>query len=83
MTRLIALMMLCLPGVLAVFGVKWMRDTVFQYTNPLFGALWLQFIAGFLAFVIGIGFIGGWIFYRDRKRHYVAEKFMKNRSQSK
>lgn len=80
MTRMIALLILVLPGALAVVGVKLMRDSVFDILQPVFPWLWLQLVAGFLFFLFGVCFIGGWIFYRDRKRHYVADRFKKNQT---
>ncbi len=77
MTRMIALLILFIPGALAVIGVKLMRDSVFDILQPLFPWLWLQLLIGFVSFILGISFIGGWIFYRDRKRHYVADRYRK------
>ncbi|TCP31819.1 uncharacterized protein DUF2627 [Scopulibacillus darangshiensis] len=79
MSRLIALIVIVIPGAIAAIGVKLMRDTLFDYLNAPFPWLWLQFISGLAAFLIGIAFIGGWIFYRDRKRNYVADKYRKSR----
>jgi Protein of unknown function (DUF2627) len=39
--------------------------------------LWLQFLAGFISFSAGLAFVGGFIFYRDRKRNKVQLKFKK------
>ncbi|WEG14330.1 DUF2627 domain-containing protein [Pullulanibacillus sp. KACC 23026] len=75
MSRYIALLILVIPGALAVVGVKLMRDSVFDILQPLFPWLWLQLVIGLILFLAGVGFIGGWIFYRDRKRHYVADRF--------
>ena len=59
-----------------------MKDAVFLYiavhgddnvANPAFG--WLSFLGGLALFVIGIGFLGGWILFRDRKRNYVGPRF--------
>lgn len=80
MTRFLALIILLIPGVLAVIGVKLMRDSVFDILQPVFPWLWLQVVCGLLFFLFGISFIGGWIFYRDRKRHYVADRFRKKPS---
>jgi hypothetical protein len=77
MSRFIALFILVFPGCLAVIGVKIMRDSVFDILQPPFPWLWLQLVTGLLLFLLGVSFIGGWIFYRDRKRHYVAKRYLK------
>jgi len=40
-------------------------------------------ILGFILFAIGVSFIGGWTFFRDRKRNYVAPRFKVNRKNKK
>ncbi|GGE37673.1 hypothetical protein GCM10011391_15630 [Pullulanibacillus camelliae] len=75
MTRFIALIIILLPIAAAVIGVKLMRDTFFDIVHAPFSHLWSQFIGGLLLFILGIAFVGGWIFYRDRKRNYVADRF--------
>ncbi|KON87111.1 hypothetical protein AF332_10005 [Sporosarcina globispora] len=75
MIRLIALLILLLPGILAVYGIKLMRDMVFGVLQSPFPYLWLQFVGGLLFLIIGLGFIAGFILYRDRKRNKVQERF--------
>ncbi|MBT2687027.1 DUF2627 domain-containing protein [Bacillus sp. ISL-47] len=75
MIRLIALLILLLPGVLAVYGIKLMRDMVFGILQSPFPYLWLQFTAGLLFLIIGLGFIAGFILYRDRKKNKVQARF--------
>ena len=72
--RLIAVLLLVIPGFLATFGFLEMKDAVFASIGPSAFPL-VTFLIGLLLFLIGIGFIGGWIFYRDRKRNYVAPRF--------
>ncbi|MFC4617932.1 DUF2627 domain-containing protein [Camelliibacillus cellulosilyticus] len=72
--RLIALLFIIIPCAFAAVGVKLMRDTVFAIVNAPFPWLWLQFVSGIAFFAIGIGFIGGWVVYRDRKRNYTYRK---------
>jgi hypothetical protein len=79
MARIIALLMLLLPGLLAGYGIKLMRDMLFGVLQSPFPYLWVQFLAGFLFFVIGLGFIGGFILHRDRKRNKVQDRFKKKR----
>jgi len=79
--RLIAVLLLVIPGAIATWGFKKVRDVFFYYTADLgndetVASLdWLMLIIGILAFVGGIAFIAGWILYRDRKRNYVAPRF--------
>jgi polyferredoxin len=80
MQRMIALIILLIPGILAVLGIKWMRDTFFGILHPLIPFLWLQFLLGLLLFLIGLGFIGGFILHRDRKRNKVQPRFQKRKN---
>ncbi|GAK12816.1 DUF2627 domain-containing protein [Geomicrobium sp. JCM 19039] len=73
--RLIALIVLLIPVFLAGVGIKWMRDVVFAVQVNPFPNFTLQFIAGLLLFVLGMGFIGGFIFHRDRKNGKLAPRF--------
>ncbi|AJY77241.1 DUF2627 domain-containing protein [Paenibacillus beijingensis] len=87
-SRFIAVLVLVIPGIVACIGFLKMKDSTFSYFAqfgddrivPEFN--WFMFIAGFVMFAAGIGFIGGWIFFRDRKHNYVAAKFNKKRSGS-
>lgn len=75
--RFVALMLLVIPGVIAGYGIKLMRDTIFQILHQPFPSFWLQFLIGLIICILGIAFIGGFIFYRDRKNNKVAPKFQK------
>lgn len=77
MVRIMALILLLIPGVLAGYGIKLMRDMLFGILQSPFPNLWLQFIAGFIFFLIGLGFIAGFILHRDRKRNQVQNRFKK------
>lgn len=77
MVRLIALLIMIIPGVIAAYGIKLMRDMVFGILQPPFPFLWLQFLTGLLFFLIGLAFIGGFILHRDRKRNKVQSRFQK------
>lgn len=83
--RFIAIIMLVVPGVIACFGFLKMKDALFVYFSD-FGNdavtpdfQWLTFLLGLVMFGAGAGFIGGWIFFRDRKRNYVAPRFKEKR----
>ncbi len=80
--RLIAILLLVIPGLGAAYGFLLMKDALFDYfatmgeidsTAPDFA--WGTFITGAILFLIGIGFIGGWTFFRDRKRNYLSSRF--------
>ncbi|WP_088104742.1 DUF2627 domain-containing protein [Halalkalibacter urbisdiaboli] len=77
MGRFIALMILIIPAVIAGYGIKLMRDTIFQLLNTPYPSLLIQFTAGFIFFLAGLSFIGGFIFYRDRKNGKIAPRFQK------
>lgn len=83
--RLIAVLLLVIPGVLATYGFLLMKNALYFWFSALGDNgvkphfLWLHFVGGLLLFAIGVGFIGGWIFFRDRKRNYVAPRFKKKR----
>jgi hypothetical protein len=79
MVRMIALLILVIPGLLAALGIKWMRDALFGILHSPFSFLSLQFLAGFLLFAGGLAFIGGFILYRDRKRNKVQPRFQKKK----
>jgi hypothetical protein len=66
--RIIAWLILIVPGILAGIGIKWMRDSFFDQLAYYFPYLWMQLIAGVLAFGLGIYFIGGFIFFREKKK---------------
>ncbi|RIW33627.1 DUF2627 domain-containing protein [Bacillus salacetis] len=78
MQRLIALIIMLIPGVLAAWGIKLMRDMLFGILQPPFPALWMQFMAGLLFFLGGLGFIAGFVLHRDRKRNKVQDRFKDN-----
>ncbi len=83
--RFIAVLLLVIPGLIACFGFLEMKDAVYLYVTefgdeeatPSFK--WIKFLVGLLMFGAGAGFIGGWTFFRDRKRNYVAPRFKQKR----
>ncbi|MCL6606325.1 MAG: DUF2627 domain-containing protein [Paenibacillus sp.] len=80
-SRFIAILILVIPGLLAMTGFLMMKDDVFNYISmhgddnvtPAFA--WLHFGGGLLLFAAGMTFLGGWILTRDRKRNYVGPRF--------
>ncbi|GIN38313.1 MULTISPECIES: DUF2627 domain-containing protein [Heyndrickxia] len=77
MIRLFALIIMVIPGIIAAIGIKLMRDMLFGILQAPFPYLWLQFLIGFIFFLGGLGFIAGFVFYRDRKRNKVQKRFVK------
>ncbi|AXI09415.1 DUF2627 family protein [Oceanobacillus sp. 143] len=70
MIRIIALLLLFIPGFLTVFGIKMMRDSLFSEFYPIFFNSGIQFVIGFLFTIGGIAFLGGFVIYRDRKKEH-------------
>ncbi|PLR84504.1 DUF2627 domain-containing protein [Bacillus canaveralius] len=83
MSRIIALIIMLIPGVFAAVGIKLMRDMVFGILQEPFPFLWLQFLAGLLFFLAGLGFVAGFILHRDRKRNKVQQRFRNENSRIK
>jgi hypothetical protein len=75
MKRIIALIIVLIPGALAAVGIKLMRDMLFGILQSPFPNLLFQFLSGFIFFVGGLGFVAGFIFHRDRKRSKVQNRF--------
>lgn len=75
MKRFIALMILVIPAVIAGYGVKLMRDTLFLEKASWIPSTTIQFILGLVFFIFGLWFVGGFIFYRDRKQNKVQNRF--------
>ncbi|MDA1474913.1 DUF2627 domain-containing protein [Bacillus sp. WMMC1349] len=78
MGRLIALLILLIPGALAAAGIKLMRDTFFGILINPFQILWIQGLTGMILFGVGLYLLGGFILYRDKKRNLVSTRFRKN-----
>jgi hypothetical protein len=85
-SRFIAILILVIPGLMAMKGFLMMKDSVFDYISlhgddtviaPSFQ--WLHFGGGLLLFAAGMTFLGGWILTRDRKRNYVGPRFKEKR----
>ncbi|MFE4711045.1 MULTISPECIES: DUF2627 domain-containing protein [Paenibacillus] len=80
-SRFIAILILVIPGLVAMKGFLMMKDDIFDYysmhgddsVTPVFA--WLHFGGGLVLFAAGMTFLGGWILTRDRKRNYVGPRF--------
>jgi hypothetical protein len=75
MKRIIALIILVIPGFMAALGIKLMRDMTFGILQKPIPFLWLQFLLGLVFFIGGLSFVAGFIFYRDRKRNKLQQRF--------
>ncbi|WJH34271.1 DUF2627 domain-containing protein [Paenibacillus sp. CC-CFT747] len=75
-SRFAAALILVIPGIAATYGFLAMKDSLFAlFDEASAGFTWGKFLIGFVLFAAGVAFIGGWTFYRDRKRNYVAPRF--------
>lgn len=81
--RIIAWLLLLIPGFIAGVGIKWMRDAFFDQTADFFPFLWMQFASGLLAFAFGIVFIGGFIKHRERKKGKTQKKLYSTKPSDK
>ncbi|SDW54579.1 Protein of unknown function [Marininema mesophilum] len=68
--RLLAILLICIPGAAGVYGWNLMKDVIFNNLAGN-GFSWLAFLGGLLLFLGGLTFIGGFLFYRDLKKDYV------------
>jgi hypothetical protein len=75
MKRIVALLILVIPGFFAGYGIKLMRDMTFGILQRPIPFLWLQFLLGLVLFLGGLAFVAGFIFHRDRKRNNVQARF--------
>lgn len=67
--RIVALLIMLIPGVVAIYGWTLMREAFFTTFDPN-GFHWWTFLLGLLLFLLGLAFIGGFIRHRDKKRNY-------------
>jgi hypothetical protein len=67
--RTIAVIIMLIPAIAGIYGVKLMRDAVFTAFEPG-GFSWWMMLSGFFLFVLAVVFIGGFVRYRDKKRNY-------------
>ncbi|MEC0230952.1 DUF2627 domain-containing protein [Paenibacillus alba] len=77
--RFIAILLLVIPGLTATYGFLAMKDAFFAQFNLEGHFLWGKFFLGLILFLLGVAFIGGWTFFRDRKRNYLAPRFKPKR----
>jgi predicted membrane protein len=79
LVRLFALIIIyVIPGAIAAYGFKLMRDTLYLYFDPNIHTFQTgQFLFGAVLFIVGVSFIGGYILHKDRKRRLVQPRFRK------
>ena len=82
MLKIIALIILVIPGIIAGVGIKLMRDSVFGIVIDPFTYTALQFFVRLNMTIFGIWFIGGYLLYRERKNKRAQERFMKQMKKS-
>ena len=75
LARMLAFLVLLIPGLMAAGGIKLIRDTVFGKLIGPIPFLGLQFILGIVMLVIGLGFFAGFLLHRDRKNGKVQPRF--------
>lgn len=68
-SRIVSLLFLVLPIAISMYGWKIMRDVLFDYFAQQ-GFNGLSFALGLICFIGGLAFVGGFIFFRDKKRRY-------------
>ena len=77
MARLAAFIVLLIPGIFAIGGIKLMRDSLYGVLFSPFTMSWLQFLVGFIIFAAGLAFFAGFLLHRDRKNGKVQKRFVK------
>ncbi|MDY0405626.1 DUF2627 domain-containing protein [Virgibacillus sp. 179-BFC.A HS] len=77
MVRIIAFLILLIPGIFSAIGIKLIRDALFDDYNAFFFNAGFQFVVGLILFIGGLAFIGGFVIHRDRKK--AAEKKAQNK----
>ncbi|MEW9669640.1 DUF2627 family protein [Ammoniphilus sp. 3BR4] len=67
--RLLAVLVIVIPGILAGYGWNIMRDAIFFSFSPEGGSLPIfKFIGGLTLFLLGVAFIAGYFVHRDKKK---------------
>ncbi len=76
--RIIALLMLIIPALIAMLGWNMMKESVYTYMAELAFPL-LTFVVGLVLFLGGVTFIAGFVFHRDKKRRLLQPKFLRKK----
>ncbi len=81
MVRFIAVLIIFIPGIIGAYGIKLMRDALFSEVYTILVNETLQFIVGLIMFVVGFGFVGGFIYHRDKKRNKLKSQQQKENNE--
>lgn len=79
--RIIAILLMCIPGVLAIYGWTLMRDILFNFFGGQ-GMDWLPFLGGLSLLIFGLSLLGGFLFHHDRKRKRVQARLLSKKKES-
>lgn len=71
LARILALIIIVTPGVIAALGIKLMRDALFYEIYPFLMSAGIQFVVGLILFIAGLAFIGGFLYRRDQRRNLI------------
>ncbi|SEN21672.1 DUF2627 family protein [Lihuaxuella thermophila] len=74
--RILAILIMCIPGVLAIYGWTLLRDILFNYFAGQ-GFAWLPFLGGLFLLLFGLFILGGFIFHHDKKRNKIQPKLLR------
>ncbi len=67
--RLMAVLVIVIPGIMAGYGWDLMRDAIFTSFSSSDEAFpVLKLVGGLILFLIGVAFIAGFFVYRDKKK---------------
>lgn len=76
--RLLAILLLAVPAIIAMVGWNEMKNSVYMVMANE-GFPFGKFILGAILFVVGVSFLAGFVFHRDRKRKLLQPRFMKKK----
>lgn len=79
--RILALLLLVIPALIAMYGWNLMKNVIFDYiaTSEL---QWLHFLLGMVLFLAGVAFVAGFVFHRDKKRKRLQPRFLKKKKKT-
>lgn len=83
MARIIAALLLFIPGIIGAAGIKLMRDSLFAEFYAIFINESIQFIIGLIMFLAGLSFVGGFIYHRDKKRQLLKKDAQQKKMEGK
>ncbi len=76
--RIIALILLIIPALIAMVGWSMMKNGIYTYiAEEEFP--YISFILGLFFFLGGISFVAGFVFHRDKKRKLLQPRFLKKK----